>query len=199
MPIATMYSRVLCETHNSKLSPFDKEAGRFRRTLQEFDQYLLENWTVLNKSSPPRPFNGSLLERWMLKVLCGLAYSGAAETKGIAKKKWLPPNKWLQILWGKEAFPIGCGLYCLPEFVSIKGWSFVIFSNSLQGPYALKMSIDEKTFILAMDDKLIKTHFSSAIFHPAVITTSKGANEYSLLINWGTSGPAQSVTFVKPI
>ena len=66
-------ANVLCRRHNSALSPLDDVAGRFFR---EMDEALidLDNWTASRKPKF-HLFSGEVIERWMLKVACGLYHS----------------------------------------------------------------------------------------------------------------------------
>lgn len=54
---------------------------------------------------------GGELERWMLKLLCGLYASGWAQTGTGALPDWSPPRTWLEVLFGQEDVPEPGGLY----------------------------------------------------------------------------------------
>jgi hypothetical protein len=68
--LKSLKSNVLCDSHNSRLSPLDTEAGRAFRSFAEYYQVLAGRLKIR-----PRPwpvFNwgmeGSLLERWFIKT-----------------------------------------------------------------------------------------------------------------------------------
>lgn len=95
-------SRVLCARHNSALSPLDAIAVRIFKSFDEqgaagSGQQLL--WL----------FSGHDLERWLLKILCGIACS-----KNLSFHDEVDlsiPKYWLEILWGVAEFPDEQGLY----------------------------------------------------------------------------------------
>lgn len=63
--IGALQARILCEGHNSALSPLDEEAGRLLRTLDAIDKSHRE-------VAPLSSFDGQRVERWLLKIICGL-------------------------------------------------------------------------------------------------------------------------------
>ncbi len=94
--ISSLVSNILCETHNSGLSKLDSEAGKFFRALDAADKRRHE--------LPPNTLiDGPTVERWFLKVMCGLA-AGPGTNAGIV------PDEWKAILSG-ESWPDGWGVY----------------------------------------------------------------------------------------
>ena len=94
--IRSLVSNVLCETHNSQLSSLDSAAGKFFRAVDAADKRpaTLPSLTTAD---------GMLIERWFLKVMCGLA-AGVGFNNGVV------PALWKQLLCG-EPWPDGWGLY----------------------------------------------------------------------------------------
>jgi len=93
--INALVSKVLCEKHNAGLSPLDKTAGRLFRAIDGVDK----------RPAATRPLtqvDGNLIERWFLKLYCGLA---AAKGNGATI-----PYTLLRLLTG-EPWPEGWGLY----------------------------------------------------------------------------------------
>jgi len=97
---SSLASKMLCGRHNSALSELDAQAIRF---FKAFDDLHL--WGHLNEDV--MLFNGHDLERWFLKILCGLAGSGNLEKVG----KLDISSEWLEILFGYRDFGPGLGLY----------------------------------------------------------------------------------------
>ncbi len=96
VPIKGLSSNILCDRHNSALSPLDAEFGSFTETVRNFDRRNstgLESWTV----------PGCIIELWMLKCLLGLASSGNIRCT-------FKPDC-VDILFGRSAWPAGWGLY----------------------------------------------------------------------------------------
>ena len=72
VPIKTLASNILCKDHNSALSPLDALGKRWMEHLRKVN-------ADINSVTSPRPItilfvNGHDLERWMLKMLCGLLF-----------------------------------------------------------------------------------------------------------------------------
>jgi hypothetical protein len=97
---ANCKANVLCKRHNNALSPLDSTAAALLRGVLKTPEFLQKDaLRVLILS-------GDDIERWLLKTLC---------THIVVVRKfgndWQPPIEWLQILWGMQPFPPGCGWY----------------------------------------------------------------------------------------
>jgi len=92
-------SRILCERHNSILSPLDNEAKKLADALHEFVDGAQHTTVHLN---------GLLLERWTLKTVINFFAAGYAD-----ESKWLPTEDVVRNVFGLEPLPKGCGLYLL--------------------------------------------------------------------------------------
>jgi hypothetical protein len=102
VPPSALASRVLCKRHNSALSPLDAIAVRLFKALDEegaagSSQQLLYL------------FSGHDLERWLLKILCGITCSRNLPLD--LKAGLVIPKNWLDILFGDTEFPDEQGLY----------------------------------------------------------------------------------------
>jgi hypothetical protein len=105
--IQGLVSTVLCERHNGALSGLDAWVRTFVEAIDLWRIHLPSG----RSGDFHRLFNGYDLERWMLKVLCGV-YVGRSQPDELAKM-WHPPLAWLDILFSGAPFPPGCGLYTL--------------------------------------------------------------------------------------
>ena len=99
--------RVLCTTHNSALSPFDDFAGNFGDELTRSMVAATEGRLV----SSVVGFSGCNLERWMLKVLCGLVASNQAARLGGEALSSEVPESWVRWLFARAEFLPPLGLY----------------------------------------------------------------------------------------
>jgi hypothetical protein len=76
LTINNLTAKILCERHNSALSPLDAEAGIFFKVLRS-------TFEDLERASSSRKLNlhlvsGTMLELWMLKAACGIYFSIAS-------------------------------------------------------------------------------------------------------------------------
>ena len=102
---SSLTANVLCARHNSALSELDDMAVRF---FNAFD----EEGVVGSGQQQLHLFCGHDLERWLLKILCGMVSSGnldcSIEDRTI-------PKQWLEILFGAADFSNEQGLYICVE------------------------------------------------------------------------------------
>ena len=103
--VEALTSRILCKRHNSCLSPLDSEAQRCLRALRAFDADLQDGGTP---TSDEATINGPDLERWMLKVLIGMNHAKLLDSTGVRRSASM-----IRILFGREQWPTGWGLYVL--------------------------------------------------------------------------------------
>lgn len=112
--INALVANVLCGRHNSALSPLDTEAGRIFHTLREFDRGL--RIAEADKKGSFVLFCGEDLERWALKLLCGLLVSGNTSVGGQRVQASAIDPSWLDLLFAAAAWPPDAGLYfVIPE------------------------------------------------------------------------------------
>jgi hypothetical protein len=105
VPIAGFKSKVLCERHNSALSPLDAIGHRF------FKSFRTLNAELRDKLKKPRNrgylFNGHDIERYILKILCGDGFANKMQGAEGRIRDWRPSPQWIRILYGLEPFPTG--------------------------------------------------------------------------------------------
>lgn len=122
MSTNSLASKILCQRHNSALSPLDADAKRLVATLRAFDRRFgvlpspkgFGN-SVSLQSNEFELFNGHNIERWMLKTLCGFLASKNVRIKGKKIIEFQIKHSWLEILFGMQPSPNGCGLYVIPS------------------------------------------------------------------------------------
>jgi hypothetical protein len=105
-------AKVLCDAHNSALSVLDDEAGSAFANIEDFAADLTRYAAAGQVSHAFYLSSGVDIERWMVKVYCGLV--AAAKIRGIGGTTWgleaLPPCL-LDALMGKCALAAPLGLY----------------------------------------------------------------------------------------
>jgi hypothetical protein len=92
-------SRILCKSHNSRLSSLDSEAKKLADGLHKFVDGAKDTTVHLS---------GLLFERWVLKTVINYLASGLAH-----KERWLPNADLVRCVFGLNSLPSGCGLYLL--------------------------------------------------------------------------------------
>lgn len=119
LPPNALASKILCDRHNSALSPVDAIAVNLFHALNE-------KGAAGSGRQLLHLFSGDDLERWLLKILCGLGYSRNLSI-GVGTEVSIPEH-WLQVLFGSADFRDGQGLY----ICTLPGHRF-------EGPFGLKL------------------------------------------------------------
>lgn len=107
LPPRALASNILCKRHNERLSGLDSVALRFYRHLSGLRQYMIGGRG--GRTDKVLLFSGNDLERWMLKVLCGVLVSGNAAVNG-EKAVFALPTDWIDVLTGRRLMPAKRGL-----------------------------------------------------------------------------------------
>lgn len=189
LPINQLASNILCDAHNSILSPLDDEAVRVFRFLQPF-------WRGTQAASNSSiSAAGRLLELWMLKTLCGfLASKNSPSHNRTNSNRWVPPDWWIQVLFNKVPIPATVGLHFYGggppniEQSGPAGFGYSPLSQQGLGVYGAIMSLYSAQFIFAMAQPPATTKgtlLENATFHPSRISFTDGHFLNDLNISWG--------------
>jgi hypothetical protein len=102
----SLVSNILCTDHNSALSDFDNEAGKFFRCIKDFDG----DFNNPNPKKEKLILNGQFIEKWMLKIVCGLI---AAKQILLNGDRVNPSMKdiYIDVLFNNATWPDQWGLY----------------------------------------------------------------------------------------
>jgi hypothetical protein len=142
---ASLTGKILCERHNSSLSPLDSVAAKFFRFFTtEWSGDAIEVFLT----------RGFDLERWLLKMLCGLVASGNATHDGKQLSTWTPPPQWLEILFGNADVMAPAGLHAIVGNYSAKSAYFTVtptFKSATTDPIAIAFTVGVFAFLLAME------------------------------------------------
>jgi hypothetical protein len=190
--------KVLCERHNGALSGLDSVAMRLFDSLARIDDEFRD--PALRGEDRVFLFNGHDIERWMLKTLCGLAFSGNASSWDGPVRGWSPPPFWIRILFGYERMPGVWGLYFDAQIgrsdVVEKEARFAPIWNAVAGFYGSTMSLNTKRFVLAMTtapEDRAGTVVEHAVFRPEEIVMKDGVGTKLIKFGWDTPGDRRSV------
>jgi len=114
LPIKGLVANILCEHHNSLLSPFDSAGLDLVAAMGKIDSKMTDG----NHSDETFTVNGDHLERWFLKTLiAGLYGNHFPLPDGVKYKGIRPSMEALCFLYRGVDFPKGHGLYLkqIPE------------------------------------------------------------------------------------
>jgi hypothetical protein len=105
--IGSLVSNVLCETHNSGLSSLDDVAGKVFRAVDAADKRPASLPAITRVAGP-------LIERWFLKVICGMAAA-------VGFNNGTVPAAWGQLLtggqWPEGSIPSGSQILATEFYV----------------------------------------------------------------------------------
>lgn len=102
----SLVSNILCSDHNNALSAFDNEAGKLFRCIKEYDNDF-------NNSNPKEEYlklNGHFIEKWMLKIVCGLIASKQVASNGV-KINPIMKDVYIDLLFDNTTWGEHWGLY----------------------------------------------------------------------------------------
>ncbi len=185
--ISSLTSRILCKYHNNSRSKYDTEGGKLARAMDQIDEHAgASGWPI-----EPHFVDGDLIERWMLKTLCGGIYSGNfLVPPEDSLRGMLPPPEWLNVLWkGADLLPKQ-GLYLKAPMED-----GVMTTSKTQRGYLPLFSLDgliaglrmwlfgfEFTLLMANLPSGQKTEFDEALYRPEGLLIA-GCNK-PLVFRW---------------
>ena len=126
---------MLCQEHNTALSPLDARIARVFRHLASTDK-------VLTASDPTAHavhcVNGHDFERWLLKAFLGAMKAGAWK-QAEGGPLWAPPSELLGVLFDGRSLPAGYGLtISLPKAGETTKTSRSLYFSPAQGSAPLR-------------------------------------------------------------
>ncbi len=143
--VASLTGKILCTRHNRALSPLDAVAAKFF-------QFFTEPWST--REVEVYLTCGYELERWLLKMLCGLVASGNATLQGQRLLNWAPSAEWLAILFGDANVQSPAGLHSIVGRYHAARASLnvhPVFKSSTGEPIALAFAVSGIGFLFAME------------------------------------------------
>jgi len=197
MPPSALTVKTFCQRHNSALSPIDDEALRFFVSLAEITAQLQASQT--SRVHDVRTFNGHDLERWFLKVLCGMTAFGASRLFTDLPVSVDIEREWIEMLFGLSLFTDGRGLYCPGTLGKItygglgfsvdplaKGVSLAGLSTEFQG-LAFNLFLRP---VFGPDQSALG---DTQLFRPPALHFSNGVAEKALVLCWDSTADDRSI------
>ena len=151
-------SKILCQRHNSCLSPLDHEAGNLFKTIHGIYASLLKK--SISKRKKAYIVSGETIEGWMIKLLCNIYYSGNVTLGGEKLNKYYTIHVpfMSNALFGGLWYTKDCGLYVkasakpgnLSEYKFEIRWRLMINEDAAR-IVGIKVTILGIEFILLLD------------------------------------------------
>jgi hypothetical protein len=184
--IGSLGAKILCRGHNEQLSSLDETGERFVRALKTSFDHAVERPAFSHDTTT---IDGDRLERWLLKVLCGLL---------TVVKRYSIPSLWLEILFRDKAFPENHGLHFFGKSGKAS-WMFnllrVICVPTKQGGIAgAKFGIAGIPILLAFGEPDFGDADFSSYFRPDSIEISKGSSTKRMDFKWHGNKGGGTVT-----
>lgn len=188
LPKKALVANVLCVRHNTLLSPFDSEMGKFHNTINRYDKDL-HNELPLDELTI---FCGEDLEKWMLKTACTFIASDQIYV-GENKVECHLDTRYVDILYDDQPFPKGWGLYIDATPGIIQHHNYIQYSFFVRGTTLMyiKMTLNGLIVYLTLDDPL--TIKNGLIYRPRGIEIKKGNVKKTLEISWQNSDYKEGV------
>lgn len=186
--IGSLTGNMLCEAHNHALSALDTEAGRFFRTLANVDT-ALQAGAGTNESFD---LSGAKLERWMLKMVCGMVATNQIASNAARIPAPLEDD-WVRILFEVGHWPDAWGLYFAPsaETQHYRGFGFTPMIGPDNRLRAARFEINNFLFNLVLgrpDDPN-----AWGIRRPRELAFTNSQCMKTLVLDWGDSSFSQRV------
>ena len=187
-----LVSNVLCEQHNSALSPLDSAIGDLVEAIGAIDAEY-QNTSPVGRSYT---VDGAHVERWVLKSILGLVKS--EQIKQRSGEPFVLKAKCLELLCSPSArWPLGWGLYvAVPETKIYHSSSFELIpqhnpeTNELLA-LGLKFNGIAMNFLMGRPDQ--PTAFG--IRRPSKLIFEKGAIRSEVVFTWQASKEGREITF----
>jgi hypothetical protein len=114
--IANLTANILCETHNSLLSPMDEAAIQCKKAFE--DAVALMNFRMRYKKQPWTlkrfPVNGALFEAWLVKTLINCAHKAKYPIGVDSTEPGRPSLALVEAAFGLRRLVKPMGVYVLP-------------------------------------------------------------------------------------
>jgi hypothetical protein len=198
LPTASLKAWVLCEKHNNALAELDAESSNLRKFMDQIHAHFNDG------QDEEFLVDGDWLERWMLKTVCGHIASGnMVNQQGESIDGWKPPLQWLEIIFQRQPFPTGCGLYLsrknAGKCVDISRQLLRVaplFDRDQKSVIGMRMWLFEVECILAMHESVRYARerlLDDAIYRPGILLYQDPKCQKRLVFQW--SGPTQREVF----
>jgi hypothetical protein len=189
IPINGMASKILCEVHNSALSPLDSEAGRLFK-------YSLDIAFSFHQAPPLNIFSGEDIELWLLKTLLGIFYSDQIQVlsfDGLSKREYDIDSSLIEMLFQQREWPKQWGLYLTEGMYPCDGHFLVhpnVEDNNVTGAHfrfcglQFLLNLGAKKFVMPWFDFPRVPKSLKRYYRPHIINHHRDNDVRQLILTW---------------
>jgi hypothetical protein len=183
--IASLSSNILCRGHNEQLSSLDVEGQNFVKSLKTCFDEAVDNSEFTHEEFE---INGDLLERWFLKVLCGVL---------VVARGYSIHKSWLEILFRGKPFPKQSGMYFFGK-LGRASWEFNLLRvisvlNNHDHIAGAKFGIGGVPMLLGFGNPGFDDPEFRSFYRPACLEVRKGDNAKRIEFSWHEYGGGGTV------
>jgi hypothetical protein len=198
LPVQALTAKILCQRHNTALSPLDQEAGRFFDILTS---------AIMRKATGPGSTkrnlwlaSGTAVELWMLKVACGFYFSGVgvSNRNSISDTHSIDVRKVIDAFAGK--WEQRAGLYFNGHVGTSLTTAFQVQVQTLSDD--VKMGGIRISLLGLECDLIFDTAgtpdgvWTGVVYRPTeLIFDNEYGRKKALLLTWPNGVPDRSITF----
>jgi hypothetical protein len=179
--IKALTAKILCQGHNSALSPFDTEIVKFFRANERLVLDEINGGPIAVNSY----VCGDVIERWMLKTLINGLFSGNFPVPFVNSfAGQLPDDEALQIIYRNAPFPKKQGIYLTRDRSRVDHHVFRLeVVGHPTGIIGLRMWVMGLLFSLVLtDERDAFPELAAATYRPKKIITAKTRN--AIVLKW---------------
>jgi hypothetical protein len=189
--VGSLGSKVLCERHNSALSPADTTAivtfeslSRYQNDFAEHRHLDDDGFTLVS---------GPLFERWLLKLVWGAVASGNLGIGGVAVQSLrtdADQGVLVEFLFRGGSLPDGWGFYAFPHLPDPHGLTGSVGVRSQTGPDGAAWFVQVEFGAIALAFCLGSPDSKEAVHRPSgvLLTTVDGSGEKLIVFAWPETG-----------
>ena len=169
--IETLGRNMLCEKHNTELSPVDANMPRILVAFEDSTRLLEARRRLSQRHWRHHHFcvDARLLERWCLKTLINLAYRKELDVNLAGPGMAIPAEELVRIAFGRTEFTAPAGLYMRAtknETISVIHGLHITTTVSDRGELvAGQFTIFGHRFVLNLLPGAIRTNDGSSLLH----------------------------------
>jgi hypothetical protein len=182
----SLSSHILCDRHNSALSPLDQLASNAFKTIRASSDEL--NIRSTSRRNKWFLISGEALELWAFKTICGLFYASvAARNKQSLNKAYSIDVSRFERAVSQRRVDAGCGLYVTPHTGQRKPFAYSPLSVE-QGKrvIGIRIRLAALEFDVVLDPTGVNFDYlnQNFFYRPWLINMSSQETMHTMVLSW---------------